>query len=104
MTFDKTRRPSSTIATDVSSQLVSIPRVRKLLSLGHQVPAQTPHISVDTLEVGFKGAAESRRVDGIRPHHDRVFAVVGVVTLAPSYHFQPEAPLHLHPLAIACPH
>src|SRR6266571_5020866 len=92
MTLASTRRPPSTSATDVSSQLVSIPSVTAssftptraspdlptswggelAFVLGQQVAAKPADVGFDALEVGLVRAPESRRVDRVRPHHDRV--------------------------------
>src|SRR6266851_8087326 len=122
MTFDTMRRPCSTRATEVSSQLVSMPRVsassflptRRAAradlptpwggELGQQIPSQTFDVGVDPLQVGLVRAAESWRVDRVGPHHDRVLAVVGVVALAPADHLEAEGLVHLHRVLVGRPH
>src|SRR5216683_4347890 len=126
MTFDTTRRPSSTRATEVSSHDVSMPSVSASLflptrraaradlpttwggelafALGQQIPSQTLDVGVDPLQVGLVRAAESGRVDGVRPHHDRVLAVVGVVALAPADHLEAEGLIHAHRVVVGRPH
>src|SRR6266566_482149 len=124
MTLASTRRPPSTSATDVSSQLVSIPSVTAssftptraspdlptswggelAFVLGQQVAAKAADVGFDALEVGLVRAPESRRVDRVRPHHDRVLTVVGVVTLAPADHFEAEGLVHVHRVLVGRPH
>src|SRR5712692_6430663 len=126
MTFDTTRRPSSTSATEVSSQDVSMPRVSASLSLptrratradlptawggelvialGQEVPAQAADFGVDALQVHLVRAAKSGRVDGVRPHDDRVLAVVGVVALPPADHLEAEGLVHPHRVFVGRAH
>src|SRR3989441_1795912 len=120
MTLARIRRPSSTTATEVSSQLVSMPRVSNLLSLPltltlsrvgrgesvslrEEVAAEAADFGFDPLQVGLVGLAEARGVDRVRPHHDRVFAIVRVVTLAPPDDLEAEGLVHPHRVVIAGP-
>src|SRR5450759_3524839 len=116
MTLLRTRRPSSTTATDVSSQLVSMPRVNAMvffldprpdpppyggrgflrIPLRDQVSAEASYVCFDPLQVCLVGAAEAGRVDAVRPHHDRVLTVVRVVTLAAPDDLEAESLVHLH--------
>src|SRR5580704_3596979 len=131
MTLERTRRPSSTTATDVSSQLVSMPSVSDILRptlsptlspagrgglnfptlslagsvpLGDQVSSEAADVRFYSLQVLFVGAAEARAVDAVRPHHDGVLAVVGVVALTPSYDLEAEGLVHLHRVLVARAH
>src|SRR5229473_2240731 len=126
MTFDTTRRPSSTRATEVSSQDVSMPRVSTSLflptrraaradlptgwggesgiALGQQVPSQAFDLGVDPLQVGLVRAPESGRMDGVGPHHDRVLSVVGVVALATADHLEAESLVHVHRVLVGRAH
>src|SRR3989454_12843559 len=74
--------------------------VKCLLPFGQEVVAQAANLGVDALEIGFVGLSETRRVDRVRPHHDRVFAVVGVVALAAPDHLETEALVYLHRVLI----
>src|ERR1700738_2082215 len=97
MRWEGWRRPSSITATEVSSQLVSIPRVR--LAIGQWLfAAQAGDVAVDPGKVQLEGLAEARRVDRVRPHHDRVLAVVGVVAAAATDDLESE--VLVHPLGV----
>src|SRR5438093_1108326 len=116
MTLARTLRPSSTTATEVSSQEVSMPRVSDillsrpspltleargdLLILGEQLAAEAADLRVDPLQVRLVRLAEPRRVDRVRPHDDRVLAVVGVVALPPADHLEAEGLVHLHRVVV----
>src|SRR5713226_921596 len=119
MTLLSVCRPSSTTATDVSSQLVSIPRVRLTappslptrwggtcgsVAPRQQVPAQAAHVGLDALEVRLIRAAEAWRVNRVGPHHDRVLAVVGVVALAAADDLEPESLVHVHGVLVGRAH
>src|SRR5438067_8269369 len=92
-----TRRPSSTTATEVSSQLVSIPRVRLMTRQG-RVTAEAGHVGVDPGQVLLERLPEARRVDRVGPHDDRVLAVVGVVARPAADDL--EAEVLVHPLCV----
>src|ERR1700687_6194952 len=64
------------------------------VALDYQVAAEAADVRVDPLEVHLKRLAKARRVDGVRPHHNRVLAVVGVVALAPADDLEAEAFVH----------
>src|SRR6266516_559748 len=121
MTLARTRRPSSTTATEVSSQLVSMPRASAsfspsprpsprrgegapLLSLGEELAAQAANLGVDPLQVGFVGLAKPRRMDRVGPHHDGILAVVRVVALAPADDLEAERLVHLHRVVVRGSH
>src|SRR6266508_6556284 len=122
MTLERMVRPSSTTATDVSSQDVSMPRVsanpdrpsgasrhlpvngeESFLLLFCQVAAQSADLGVDPLQVPLVRLAKTRRVDRVRPHDDRVLAVVGVVALAAPDDLEPEVLVHLHRVVVRRP-
>src|ERR1051325_10983430 len=131
MTLARTLRPSSTTATEVSSQLVSMPRVRAmtkpsdspdeaaptrlptpdspdypgwlLVLFGEELAAKAAHLGIDPVEVHLVRLAKARRVDGVRPHHDRVLAVVRVVALAAADDLEAEALVHLHGVVVGGP-
>src|SRR5579859_6588692 len=102
----RTRRPSSTTATEVSSQLVSMPRVRGPLLMTRQgrVAAQAGDVGLDPGEVVLERLPEARRVDGVRPHDDRVLSVVGVVAGPPADHLEAEVLVHPLGVLVAGPH
>src|SRR5690348_15549707 len=116
MTLLRTRRPSSTSATEVSSHEVSMPRISPTAPpalratsplrgedalLGKEVAAEALDLGLDPLQVGLERLAEARRVDRVRPHYDRVLAVVGVVALAPADDLEAEALVELHRVVVA---
>src|SRR5690348_45659 len=119
MTLLRTRRPPSTSATEVSSQLVSMPSVSATqplrpfgppphewggvcasVALCQQVAAEALDLGLDPLQVGLERLAETRRVDRVRPHHDRVLAVVGVVALAAADDLEAKPLVHLHGVVV----
>src|SRR6266513_666871 len=121
MTLARTRRPSSTTATEVSSQLVSMPRASAsfspsarlsprqgegapLLSFRQELAAQAANLGVDPLQVGFVGLTKARRMDRVRPHPDGSLTVVRVVALAPADDLEAERLVHLHRVVVRGPH
>src|SRR6266851_7488815 len=69
--------------------------------LGQQVTAQTLDVGVDPVQVCLVRLAKTRRVDGVRPHHDGVLAVVRVVALSPPDDLEAEGLVHLHRVVVA---
>src|SRR5665213_305754 len=111
MTLARTRRPPATTATEVSSQLVSMARVspkgEDLLLIGvlaDKLAAQASHVGFDAFQVGLVGATEAGRMDRVRPHHDRVLAVVRVVALAAPDDLEAEGFVHMHGVLIGSAH
>src|SRR5450759_1586348 len=144
MTLAMTCRPPATTATEVSSQLVSMPSVSPkvvapirrfappspasgeekmvapirrfappspragktllLAVLGHKLAAQASDVGLDPLQVGLVGTPDPGRVDRVRPHDDRVFAVVGVVALAPADDLEAECFVHAHGVVVGGAH
>src|SRR5205085_7821448 len=88
MRLDRIRRPSSTTATAVSSQEVSIPRTSIPLPPDGTDPVRD--LGDDVVE----GPAVLRRVHVVRPHHQGVLAGLLVVALADADRAEPEPAVH----------
>src|SRR6266851_7478394 len=69
--------------------------------LGQQVTAQALDVGVDPVQVCLVRLAKTRRVDGVRPHHDGVLAGVRVVALSPPDDLEAEGLVHLHRVVVA---
>src|SRR5438132_3084826 len=88
ITLDSARGPLAMTAAAVSSQEVSIARTRR--SERATAGAAVQPFDLERFHDLAEALLEARRLDRVRPHHDGVLVIVGVVPAATTDHLETE--------------